>query len=268
MEEINTSTDDSIKKVDSDKLSEQTPESKEPVTVVEMTEESGKKTDAETPDEKKIEVDKQTEARANTGELKEQSQSTEKSVTQNTEPVAKTETETKKLNDNTDKTDSEISKPIVKESDTNGEISAEKCSDSKAQTQNVVEAENVDNLETLKELGDIESEKIIERKEITSETQEIESKFSEGNLMKSTDDSDSIKSQATEVPRFVSHPRSQWVTLNSPLELTFTAEKCEDLTVAWYRDGEILKDGKENSLIAQMYMSSTFHVTVDSEIFA
>ena len=71
-----------------------------------------------------------------------------------------------------------------------------------------------------------------------------ESKTGNSNTVVPDNDNLEKRSQNMKVPKFISHPRSKWVALKSPLELTFAAEKCEDLAVAWYKEGELLKDGK------------------------
>ena len=253
MEDIGAVTEDSVEKSDSDKSSEQKSETEKPVATAEKSQDSGQIPDLDKPSEKKTKVgepieEKLQQENAEPEELKKQSQSSEKSATDIIEPNAKTKTETEKLENIKDKTDSEESVPKEKESDIQSDNTIPEAV-SKAQAKVLADSEKADSSEnTLKEIEDIDSEKINENKDISLGIQETE-KSNEGNIpvMKSANVSDSNKSQTTRVPRFISHPRSQWVALNSPLELIFTAEKCEDLTVAWYKDGEILKDGKKSS---------------------
>ena len=104
-------------------------------------------------------------------------------------------------------------------------------------TENINDA-NVDQVEKAtigakQEVSDVSME---------NSNRENESKTDNSNTV--VPDNLEIKSRNIKVPKFITHPRSRWIALKSPLELTFAAEKCEDLAVAWYKEGELLKDGK------------------------
>ena len=260
VQEIDIATKESVKTTNSEKPG-QNSESQKSVEKEEVTGASVGYEDSHKLDKKENEVDKPIEEKVDTKEPEEQSQS----VTENNEVVTGTDGEREKLNENksnkdteltanketedTAEKDNELSTSTAKESNISSDV-PEDGADSSVQEQVVSDSNSVEASETLKKVDTIESAKLSESKENASEIQETLNN-TEGNntLLKPKGVSDSVKPKITEVPKFVSPPRSQWVTLNSPLELTFTAEKCEDLTVSWYKDGKTLKDGKKHVLV-------------------
>lgn len=124
-----------------------------------------------------------------------------------------------------------------KESESRDSLESLTKSNETVVTENV-SCENVDQVEK----ASVGAKQEVSDVSIENKNRENESKTGNSNTV--VPDNLETGSQNIKVPKFISHPRSSWVALKSPLELTFAAEKCEDLAVAWYKEGQLLKDGK------------------------